>query len=185
MPHHSTYRRVLHSAIDLSEFEVVAGHYLSAVTHDGCQTLNLDGKRLRGTIPKGETGGLHLLAVQQTNTNAVVAQTAVSTTENEISAAKRLLKQAEIKGKIVSGDALFAQREVSRQVVEQGGDYLWKVKANQQALLAQSASILWRPRASLTRGGHSQQLRQRARQARASGDSSPVRGWPIDWSGRI
>jgi len=138
MPHHSTYRRVLQSALDLVELEVVAGAYLKAFPQDGCATLNLDGKRLRGTIARGETGGLHLLALQQTSTNAVVTQTAVTTTENEISAAKRLLAKAEIKGKIVSGDAILAQRELSRQVVQQGGEYLWKVKANQKQLLAQS-----------------------------------------------
>ncbi len=138
MPHHSTYRRVLQSAVAVGELEVVAGQYLTALGDGSCETLNLDGKRLRGTIPKGETGGLHLLAVQQTNTNAVVAQTALTTTENEISAAKRLLKKAEIKGKIVSGDAMLAQREVSRQVVSLGGDYVWKVKANQKELLVQS-----------------------------------------------
>ncbi len=57
MPHHSTYRRVLQSAIDLLEFEVVAGQYLTALAQDSCAPLNLDGKRLRGTIPKGESGG--------------------------------------------------------------------------------------------------------------------------------
>lgn len=138
MPHPSTYRRVLQSAIDLCELEMVAGAYLSALAQDGCPSLNLDGKRLRGTIPKGETNGLHLLAVQQTKNNAVVCQTALTTTENEISAAKRLLQKAELKGKIVSGDALLAQRELSRQVVNQGGDYLWKVKANQKELFVQS-----------------------------------------------
>ncbi len=96
MPHHSTYRRVLQSALDLVELEVVAGAYLKAFPQDGCATLNLDGKRLRGTIARGETGGLHLLALQQPSTNAVVTQTAVTTTENEISAAKRLLAKAEI-----------------------------------------------------------------------------------------
>ncbi len=140
MPHPSTYRRALHSAIDVSELEVVAGAYLSALAQDRCEMLNLDGKRLRGTIPKGETAGLHLLALQRTKNNAVVAQTALTTTENEISGAKRLLKKAELKGKIVSGDAILAQREVSRQVVNQGGDYLWKVKENQPQLLVQIAA---------------------------------------------
>jgi len=138
MPHHSTYRRVLQSAIDLLELEVIVGQYLTALAQAGCATLNLDGKRLRGTIPKGATGGLHLLALQQTNNNAVVAQTALTTTESEISAAKRLLQKADLKGKIVSGDAILAQRELSRQVVKQGGDYVWKVKANQKELLVQS-----------------------------------------------
>lgn len=123
MPHHSTSRRVLQSAIVVVELEEAAGRYLQAVEPDDCPTLNLDGKRLRGTHPKGETGGLHLLAAQRTNHHAVVAQTAVAATENEISAAKRLLKNTELKGKIVTGDAILAQRELSRQVVTQGGDY--------------------------------------------------------------
>lgn len=138
MPHHSTYRRVLQSALNLLELELVAGQYLTGLTQAGCEILNLDGKRGRGTIQKGETGGLHLLALQQTNNNAVVAQTALTPTENEISGAKRLMKRAELKGKIVSGDAILAQRALSRQVVTQGGDYLWKVKANQKELLTQS-----------------------------------------------
>jgi hypothetical protein len=55
--------------------------------------LNMDGKSLRGTIPKRATQGLRLLAVQHTKQNAVVAQTVIAETENEISAAKRLLKK--------------------------------------------------------------------------------------------
>lgn len=137
MPHHSTVRRVLQSAIDLSALEQVAGEYLKALDQERCAVLNMDGKTLRGTIAKGETNGLHLLAVQQTKNNAVVRQTALTAHENEISAAKRLLKMAELKGQIVTGDAIFAQREVSRQVVNQGGDYVWKVKANQAKLLDQ------------------------------------------------
>ena len=51
-----------------------------------------------------------------------------------ISAAQRLLSAADLEDKIVSGDAIFAQRELSRTVVEGGGDYLWKLKANQGQL---------------------------------------------------
>jgi predicted transposase YbfD/YdcC len=45
-----------------------------------------------------------------------------------------LLAQLELKGRVVTGDALYAQRALSRQVVEQGGDYFWVVKANQPSL---------------------------------------------------
>ncbi len=141
MPHHSTYRRVLQAALNLSEFEQCAGGYLKTLDQASEEALNLDGKTVRGTIPKGETSGLHLLAVQQARTNAVVAQTAVSVAENEISAAKRLLQKTEIKGKTITGDAIFAQRAVSRQVVNQGGDYLWKVKQNQAKLRHQIAGF--------------------------------------------
>jgi predicted transposase YbfD/YdcC len=141
MPHHSTYRRVLQTAIDLSHFESQAGAYLKALEQECAGLLNLDGKSLRGTIPKRATQGLGLLAVQQTKLNAVVAQTALSETENEISAAKRLLTEADLQGHIVTGDAIFAQRELSRQVVQGGGDYLWKVKENQAGLLNRIESL--------------------------------------------
>jgi len=141
MPHHSTYRRVLQAALDLSQFEGQAGASLTALEQECAELLNLDGKTLRGTIPKRATQGLRLLAMQRSRQNAVVAQTALSETENEISAAKRLLKEADLQGTIVTGDAIFAQRELSRQVVQAGGDYLWKVKANQAGLRNQLAAL--------------------------------------------
>lgn len=57
----------------------------------------------------------------------VVEQTALETGENEISAAKRLLEKANLADKIISGDAIFAQQELSKTVVEKGGEYLWRV----------------------------------------------------------
>jgi predicted transposase YbfD/YdcC len=134
MPHSSTFRRVMQSAIDLLELEEVAGEYLSKLDKENSQLLNLDGKTLRGTIPKAETSGLHLLALQEAKQNTVVEQTALLKGENEISAAKRLLEKADLQGKIVTGDAIFAQRELSLKVCQSGGDYLWKVKANQGSL---------------------------------------------------
>jgi hypothetical protein len=150
MPHHSTYRRVLHSALDLPQLEVQAGRYLAALGPAGAELLNMDGKSLRGTIPKRETQGLRLLAVQQAARNAVVAQTALGRAENEISAAKRLLKEADLQGKVLTGDAIFAQQELSRRVVERGGDYLWKVTENQAGLRAQ-LETLFRERGATVR----------------------------------
>ncbi len=149
MPHHSTYRRVLQSALDLSQFESQAGAYLTALAQEQAEVLNMDGKSLRGTIAKRATQGFRLLAVQHTTANAVVSQTAIRATENEISAAKRLLKTTDLQRKILSGDAIFAQRELSRQVVHAGGDYLWKVKANQAKLRQQIESLFQRESGSV------------------------------------
>jgi predicted transposase YbfD/YdcC len=134
MPHHATWRRVLDEAIDLSEFELIASRYLSSLARDNSSVLNLDGKTLKGTIPLGEKHGLHLLALQESNENLVVKQTAMQKKENEISCAKRLLSDACLQGKIVTGDAIFAQKDLSRIVVDKGGDYLWRVKLNQEKL---------------------------------------------------
>jgi predicted transposase YbfD/YdcC len=40
----------------------------------------------------------------------------------------------DLQGKIVTGDAMFAQRELSELVVEGGGEYVWTVKDNQSSL---------------------------------------------------
>lgn len=96
--------------------------------------LTLDGKTLRGTLPAGQTRGVHLLAAFLPGEGWVMAQVEVGTKENEIPAAARVIKCLDLQGKIITGDALLAQRELSRQIVEAQGNYVWTVKANQPQL---------------------------------------------------
>jgi predicted transposase YbfD/YdcC len=140
MPHPSTYRRLLQRGLDLQQLEALAGQFLASLGQATEDLLNLDGKTLRGTIPAGQTQGLHLLALQQAGRNLVLAQQAVASHENEISAAPALLRRVELRGKLVTGDALLAQQALSRQIVEAGGDYLWVVKENQPSLRAYLAA---------------------------------------------
>ena len=65
--------------------------------------------------------------------------------EGELTVAPELLAQVELAGRVVTGDALYAQRNLSRQVVEQGGGYFWGVKDNQPALLADIALLFAEP----------------------------------------
>jgi len=58
-------------------------------------------------------------------------QVEVGSTENEITAAHRLLRGIDLRGQIVTGDAQLAQRDLSLQIVESGGDYVWMIKDNQ------------------------------------------------------
>jgi predicted transposase YbfD/YdcC len=140
MPHSSTFRRLLQSSLDVSELEQEAAAVARQMDNPDHQLLNLDGKTLRGTIPHGATRGLHLLSLQQADENLVVAQVAVASKENEISAAPELLRGVNLTGRVVSGDALLAQKSLSRQIVAQGGDYLWALKKNHPTLHAQAAA---------------------------------------------
>ena len=54
--------------------------------------------------------------------------------ENEIVAAPQALERVPLAGKIVTGDAMHTQRAISASIVEQGGDYVWPVKENQERL---------------------------------------------------
>lgn len=124
-----TYSRILGKAVAVAELQqAVSGFLLASPEADRAVEINLDGKALRGTIPAGQTQGLHLLAAYLPEAGIVLMQMEVGAKENEISAAPRLLKSIDLRGKIITGDAMFAQKQLSRQVIEAGGDYVWSVK---------------------------------------------------------
>ena len=108
------------------------------VSYGGHQSIliAIDGKCLRGTISKGSTQGVHLLAAYLPEEGIVLVQMAVEKKENEISTAPRILETLDLKGRIVCGDGMFTQRKLSVQILAQGGDYIWFVKDNQPTLRA-------------------------------------------------
>lgn len=145
VPSVNTYRRVLAEAIDIEEFERVVREFFAALPQAGHSVvIALDGKALRGTIPAGQTHGRHLLAAYLPAEGWVLYQVEVVNKENEISAAPRVLNCLDLRGKVVTGDAMFAQRDLSRQIVEAGGDYVWTVKDN-QSTVRQDIALLFQP----------------------------------------
>jgi predicted transposase YbfD/YdcC len=140
MPHHTSWSRILGRAVDLDDLERLVQQLLAPSTTvgeipDRCSIeVALDGKTLRGTIPAGQTRGVHLLAAYLPQRGVVLFQVAVGAKENEIVRAPLLLDHLDLTGMLISGDAMFTQRELSIQIVEGGGDYLWMVKDNQPSL---------------------------------------------------
>jgi len=134
-PHASTYSRILGWAVNAAEFADVVSRFFSSQPGAGHSVvINVDGKTLRGTIPAGQCQGVHLLAAYLPAEGWVLMQVEVNGPENEIVAAPRLLKCLDLRGKVVTGDAMLAQRHLSSQIVRAGGDYLWFVKDNQPEL---------------------------------------------------
>jgi len=132
VPHHTTYRRVLQQVIEPEHFEEVIGKYQRNRAKDKNEVVvSIDGKTLRGTIPGGELRGVHLLAAYLPGTGLVLMEIAVDKKENEIVVAPQVLKALDLTGKIVIGDAMHAQRQISIQIVEAGGNYVWTIKGNQ------------------------------------------------------
>lgn len=144
-PHRTTYSRLLGRVISVEDFEPVIREFFASQPQTGHSViLTLDGKTLRGTIPAGQTRGLHLLAAFLPGEGWVIVQVEVDRKENEIVAAPRVLKGLDLRGKIVTGDALLAQRHLSVQIVEAGGDYVWTIKDN-HAQLRQDLATLFEP----------------------------------------
>lgn len=134
-PGHNTIRRTMASSLHDADLQKFIKRYLHQ-TYGGQQSILIiiDGKTVRGTIAKGKTQGVHLLAAYLPDEGVVLLQIEVEKKENEIVAAPKLLRQLDLKGRVVSGDAMFAQRDISVQVLAQGGDYIWLVKNNQPTL---------------------------------------------------
>ncbi|MCD4685639.1 MAG: transposase family protein, partial [Anaerolineae bacterium] len=75
LPHQTTYERLL-AQIDVDELAQVMGHFFARQL-TGNITVTLDGKVLRGTIPSGETQGVHLLAAYVPEQGVVLMQVEV------------------------------------------------------------------------------------------------------------
>lgn len=131
MPHHSTYRRILGEIVSVEELEQVNRLFLSKQKYFGRQVLMcIDGKVVRGTLNDSQNG-THLLAAYLPNEGIVLMQVALPFHGSEIAAAPQVLKSIDLREKVVMGDALHTQREVSIQIVEAGGEYIWLAKGNQ------------------------------------------------------
>jgi predicted transposase YbfD/YdcC len=189
-PHGSTFGRILAFALEVHEFETIVHEFFTQLPQAGrSSVINLDGKKLRGTIPAGRTQGLYLMAAFLPDEGWVLLQIEVLPGENEISAAPRLLKTLDLRGKIVTGDALLAQRDLSKSIVEAGGEYVWTVKKNQSELYEDIATLFEPERvtagfsapqkdfrtAETTEKGHG---RLEVRTLTASAELKAYLGWP-------
>jgi predicted transposase YbfD/YdcC len=136
MPSHHTYRRALADNVDAQEFEALACDHQQQHGKAGYQVvIALDGKILRGTIDLETNDGLCLLAVFLPGEGITLAQIAIPDKQSEVSAAPTLLRWVDLRNKVVIGDALHTQRQISIQIGKAGGNYLWTVKGNHPQLL--------------------------------------------------
>jgi predicted transposase YbfD/YdcC len=134
MPHHSTYRRIFADVVDADELDEMVGEYLTGKKNFGRQVvLAIDGKFLKGTVADDKQG-LHLLAAYLPDEGIVLMQMPVESHENEIPVAPKLLQCLDLREKVVIGDAMHTQRDVSLQILVSGGDYIWFAKGNQSSM---------------------------------------------------
>ncbi len=128
-PCHATYHYFF-AALDGEALSATLGRY--ALGKAGAGHVAIDGKTLRGS-KRGEEKAQHVLSAFATDLGAVIGDLAVEPEANEITAAVTLLKGLPLEGAVVTGDAIFAQRRICRQIRDAGGHYLFTVKANQPA----------------------------------------------------
>jgi len=99
------------------------------------EIIALDGKTARGSRDqKNDKNPLHMVSAWACQQRLVLGQEAIDDKSNEITAIPKLLKLLEIKGCIVTIDAMGCQRAIAQQIIEQKGDYVLGLKGNQSHL---------------------------------------------------
>ena len=140
IPSHDTFSRVF-GRIDPDKFE---GCFLSWIRSLSSMTgqVAIDGKTLRGSHDRSNgKQALHLVSAWASECRLVLGQVATDEKSNEITAIPELLQLLDLKGCLVTIDAMGCQTDIAAQIVEQEGDYLLAVKDNQKHLARDIAEI--------------------------------------------
>ena len=100
-------------------------------------TVVFDGKTICSTGKMGEYDKpLHILSAYLAEAGLTLSQKTVDEKSNEIPAMRELLKLIDVRGCMVTADALHCQTETAETIINCGGDYLLNVKGNQESLEA-------------------------------------------------
>ncbi|WP_455289658.1 ISAs1 family transposase [Cupriavidus necator] len=130
---HDTFSRVF-SLLDAKAFEACffrwMQHLVPALTS---AQIAIDGKCLRGSHD-GALRPTHLVSAWHQQCGLVLGQVRTEAKSNEITAIPELIDALDIRGALVSIDAIACQPTIAQHIVERQGDYLWAVKNNQPTL---------------------------------------------------
>lgn len=134
IPSEDTFLRVFRM-IDPLQFEATFRMWVAGILPALEGTVAIDGKTVRGS-GSGGAQAIHMVSAFATQLGMVLGQEKVDSKSNEITAIPVLLEGLYIKGLLVSIDAMGCQRNIAKQILDQGGDYLLAVKGNQPTLQA-------------------------------------------------
>jgi predicted transposase YbfD/YdcC len=95
------------------------------------EIIALDGKTLRHSFDTAcEQSAIHMVSAWASSARLVLGAVKVDAKSNEITAVPALLAALDIKGCVITADALNTQKNIAAQIVAQGADYLLPVKDN-------------------------------------------------------
>lgn len=148
IPSRDTFRRVF-ARLKPVAFQQVLVEFIEclskpAADNDGSdgQHFAIDGKTLRSSfIHAAGKSTLHLVQAMDTGKQLIVAQAPTHTTDdeevkrgNEITAIPRVLDLLDLKGAVVTIDAIGCQTKIAAQIIDGDGDYILAVKDNHPKL---------------------------------------------------
>lgn len=135
IPSHDTFARVF-SRLDPDQLQTAFLSWVRSVSQltEG-EVIPIDGKCVRRSYDEGKTqGAIHMVSAWASQNRLVLAQRKVDEKSNEITAIPALLKVLDLRGCIVTIDAMGTQKRIAQQIVAQEGEYVLALKGNQGGL---------------------------------------------------
>jgi predicted transposase YbfD/YdcC len=135
IPGHDTFRRVL-SRLDPEELTQCFIAWTQALSEaSGGEIIAIDGKTLRHSFDQAtSTAAIHMVSAWASANRLVLGQLKVEEKSNEITAIPKLLHLLDLKGAVVTIDAMGCQREIAKTITERGADYVLALKDNHPTL---------------------------------------------------
>lgn len=132
IPDACTFRNVIKS-IDTQQLHEVFVTWMSMVVEQVTGVVAIDGKQARRT-KDAKKKPLHVVSAFSADCGLVLGQLACDEKSNEITAIPKLLEMLEIKGCIVTIDAMGTKNEIAKKITDKGADYILALKENQPTL---------------------------------------------------
>ena len=132
MPSHDTINRVI-SKIDPKEFSNCMIEWTKELSENLKGVIAIDGKTLRRSFQDAsKKNPLHIVSAWSSENSLVLGQVQTDAKSNEITAIPKLLALLDIKGHIVTIDAMGCQKDIAEKILDGGGDYVLALKRNQK-----------------------------------------------------
>jgi predicted transposase YbfD/YdcC len=133
-PSDDTLRRFFR-AIDSAQFQRLFVEWIRAWLSPEVanKVIAIDGKTLRGSHD-GAQAAIHLVSAFASEANIVLGQVKTAEKSNEITAIPELLEWLDVRGAIVTIDAMGCQKAITQKIIDKDGDYFIALKGNQESL---------------------------------------------------
>jgi len=138
IPSHDTFGRVL-GMLEPKQLQSGFLAWIGEITEKlNIELIHIDGKAARNSYDREKNlKALHTVSAWSSEQGLILAQEKVDSKSNEITAVPLLLESLNLKGAIVTLDAMGTQTEIAKQIKEGGGDYVLALKGNQGKLFQQ------------------------------------------------
>jgi predicted transposase YbfD/YdcC len=134
IPSHDALNDLM-NALDHKLFSECFVAWVNGLRDSDLEVVAVDGKTSRRTHARSKgRQALHMVSAWASGQRLVLGQEATEEKSNEITAIPRLLQRLELKGALVTIDAMGCQTKIAATILERGADYLLAVKDNQPTL---------------------------------------------------